>query len=69
MAEDTPLSPAEVDVFASSMEAFINGGSDSNVDECFSVLDRNGDGTVSRLELETVMIAVAAREGDTITQE
>jgi Ca2+-binding EF-hand superfamily protein len=69
MAEDTPLTEDQLNEFVTSMMTFIMDGDESVLESMFTVMDRNGDGTVSRTELRTVMAGVAASAGETITEE
>jgi Ca2+-binding EF-hand superfamily protein len=68
MAEDTPLTEEQLTAFVTSMLAFVMEGDESVLEDMFKVLDRNGDGTVSRTELKTVMSGVAATAGEKITE-
>jgi calmodulin len=50
------------------MLTFVMEGDESVLEDMFRVMDRNGDGTVSREELKTVMSGVAATAGEKITE-
>jgi Ca2+-binding EF-hand superfamily protein len=69
MAEAAPLVGQQLDTYVENMLSFILEGDESKLDDMFTVLDRNGDGTVSRTELKTVMTGVASTAGETITED
>jgi Ca2+-binding EF-hand superfamily protein len=68
MVENAPLSEEQLTTFVTNMLTFVMEGDESVLDEMFNVMDRNGDGTVSRTELKTVMSSVAATAGEKITE-
>jgi Ca2+-binding EF-hand superfamily protein len=68
MEETTQLSEAQVSQYISNLMDFVVHGNTTALDDMFVTLDRNGDGTVSRAELKTVMDGLAKRSAASISE-
>ncbi|CAG9325341.1 unnamed protein product [Blepharisma stoltei] len=57
--EVTPLTPAEITEFNEAMLAYLTHHDSSRLEELFRLFDRNHNGSLSELEIKTVMEQVS----------
>jgi calcium-binding protein CML len=67
MASETiPLSPTKIDAYESAMCAFYEEDDENQLHTLFNLFDINGDGAISRQELDTVIKSVS---GESLNEE
>ena len=58
MAEDTPLTEAQIEQFETALVEFCTTQNDANLRDVFKLFDRNGDGKITARELKTAMSSI-----------
>lgn len=62
--EQTPLSPEQIAACEAAMSAFYEKDDEGQLETLFKLFDLNGDGSISKLELKTVMTSVSGEAGN-----